>query len=172
MEPTTHRPAVGQRSWLAGTLARPGRRLLGLHASRMLATARRRTGLDDFGDPSFREPLERLLDSLEREARLNLVGRIAAREDLTGMLVNRLKLERDRKQHPAIASEVIRRPLVITGLPRSGSTFLHGLLAQDPASRVPLHWELRFPSPPPTGRRTTPIRASSVRHGTSAGSSA
>ena len=155
MAPTTHRPAAGQRSWLAavrrgaGTLARPGRRLLGLNASRMLATASRRTGLDDFGDPAFREPLERLLDSLEREARLNLVGRIAAREDLTGMLMNRLKLERDRKQHPAIAGEQIRRPLVITGLPRSGSTFLHGLLAQDPASRVPLHWELRFPSPPP-----------------------
>ncbi len=149
------RPAVGRRSWLAvvrrgaGTLSRPGRRLLGLDASRMLATARRRTGLEDFGDPSFREPLERLLESLEREARLNLVGRIAAREDLTGMLMNRLKLERDRKQNPAIADEQIRRPLVITGLPRSGSTFLHGLLAQDPASRVPLHWELRFPSPPP-----------------------
>ena len=150
-----HRPVPPQRSWLAvvrrgaGGLARPGRRLLGLDASRMLATASRRTGLDDFGDPAFREPLERLLDSLEREARLNLIGRIAAREDLTGMLMNRLKLERDRKLHPAIAHEQIRRPLIITGLPRTGSTFLHGLLAQDPASRVPLHWELRFPSPPP-----------------------
>jgi hypothetical protein len=44
----------------------------------MLATATRRTGLREFGDPSFRAPLERLLRSLEREARLNLVGRIAA----------------------------------------------------------------------------------------------
>ena len=149
-----------------GLVARPGRRLLGLDATRMLATAIRRTGLRDFGDPSFREPLERLLRSLEREANLNLVGRIAAREDLTGMLVNRLLLERDRARHPEIAHEDIRRPLVITGLPRSGSTFLHGLLAQDPASRVPLHWELRFPSPPPerSTRDTDPRISRAARH--------
>jgi len=158
-------PTAGPRTWL-DIVARPGRRLLGLDASRMLATATRRTGLRDFGDPSFRAPLERLLRSLEREARLNLVGRIAAREDLTGMLVNRLLLERDRERHPGIAREDVRRPLVITGLPRSGSTFLHGLLAQDPASRVPLHWELRFPSPPPerSSRDTDPRIARAARH--------
>jgi hypothetical protein len=89
------------------------------------------------------------LRSIESEARLNLIGRFAARADLTGMLKNRLLLERDRARHPEIAGQQIRRPLVITGMPRSGSTFLHGLLAQDPARRVPLHWELRFPTPPP-----------------------
>src|SRR5262249_39705110 len=93
--------------------------------------------------------LARLVQSIEREARLSFVGRLAAREDLTRMLMNRLRIERDRQRHPDIAAEQIRRPLFITGLPRSGSTFLHGLLAQDPASRVPLHWELRSPSPPP-----------------------
>ena len=161
-----------ERTWLdlvrdgVGLVARPGRRLLGLDATRMLATAIRRTGLRDFGDPLFREPLERLLRSLEREANLNLVGRIAAREDLTGMLVNRLLLERDRARHPGIAHEDIHRPLVITGLPRSGSTFLHGLLAQDPASRIPLHWELRFPSPPPerSTRDTDPRISRAARH--------
>jgi len=155
MRPAMQPPAGPQRTWLdvvrdgASLVARPGRRLLRLEANRMLATASRRTGLHDFGDPAFREPLERLLRSLEAEAHLNLVGRIAAFGDLTGMLMNRLLLERDRARHPGIAREQIRRPLIITGLPRSGSTFLHGLLAQDPASRVPLHWELRFPSPPP-----------------------
>jgi hypothetical protein len=172
VNPTTERRAVGQRTWLdvvrggVGLVARPGRRLLGLDASGMLSTAMRRTGLRDFGDPAFRDPLERLLRSLDREASLNLVGRIAAREDLTGMLVNRLLLEHDRERHPGIAQEAIRRPLVITGLPRSGSTFLHGLLAQDPASRVPLHWELRFPSPPPqkSTRDTDPRIARAARH--------
>ena len=132
----------------------------------MLSTANRRTGLHEFGYPSFREPLERLLRSLEGEARLNLVGRIAAREDLIGMLMNRLMLERDRARHRGIADEQIRRPLVITGLPRSGSTFLHGLLAQDPSSRVPLHWELRFPSPPPerSTRETDPRIERAARH--------
>ena len=124
------------------------RRVLALEADRLLAAAARRTGLHDFGDAAFREPFERLLRSLRRDARLTLVGRIAARIELTSLLVNRLALERDRMHHPGIAAERITRPLVITGLPRSGSTLLHGLLAQDPASRVPLHWELRFPSPP------------------------
>ena len=125
------------------------RRLVRLTPESLLAAARRRIGLDDFGDPAFREPLERLLASIEAEARLTLIGRIAARHDLSGMLVNRLRIEHDRRQHPEIGDEEIRRPLVITGLPRTGSTFLHGLLAQDPANRTPRHWELRSPSPPP-----------------------
>ena len=87
--------------------------------------------------------------SLASEARLNLMGRVAAREDLTRMLSNRLRLERDRHLHPEIAAEEIRRPLFIAGLPRSGSTLLYNLLAQDPANRVPLNWETMYPSPPP-----------------------
>src|SRR5262249_17975739 len=64
-------------------------------------------------------------------------------------LTNRLRLEEDRRRHPEIAAEEIRRPIVITGLPRSGSTLLHALLAQDPANRVPQTWETLRPSPPP-----------------------
>lgn len=151
----TEPPASKQPAWLefirrgARLLEGPGGHLVPLNSRSVLAAARQRTGLDDFGDPAFREPLDRLLRSLEGEARLNLVGRVAAREDLTGMLMNRLRIERDRRRHPGIAAEDIRRPLFITGLPRSGSTFLHGLLAQDRANRVLLHWELRSPSPPP-----------------------
>ena len=125
------------------------RRVVSLEPESLLSAARRRTRLEDFGDDAFRDPLRRLLASIEAEARLNAIGRIAARFDLTGMLVNRLLIERDRRRHPEIAREEIRRPLVITGLPRTGSTFLHGLLAQDPANRTPRHWELRSPSPPP-----------------------
>ena len=65
------------------------------------------------------------------------------------MLNNRLRLVADRRRQPAIADEVIRRPLFITGLPRSGTTFLHALLAQDPAHRAPQVWEVMYPSPPP-----------------------
>jgi Sulfotransferase family len=127
----------------------PARRFVRLDETRLLATARRRTGLYDFGDVAFQEPLRRLLQSLQAEAQLNLVGRVAAREDLTRILVNRLKLEHDRQQHPQIAAEEIHRPVFITGLPRSGSTLLHGLLAQDTANRVPVNWETLHPSPPP-----------------------
>ncbi len=128
---------------------RAAERVVSLAPEGLLAAARRRARFDDFGAPDFREPLDRLLASIDADARLNVIGRVAARHDLTGMLVNRLLVERDRQQHPEIAEEQIRRPLVITGLPRTGSTFLQGLLAVDPANRTPRHWELRSPSPPP-----------------------
>jgi hypothetical protein len=126
-----------------------GRRFVRLDEDGLIAAAQRRTRLHDFGDSAFREPLRRLLHSVETEARLNLVGRVAAREDITRILANRLNLQRDRQQYPGIAVEEIRRPLFITGMPRSGSTLLHGLLAQDRANRVPLNWETLHPSPPP-----------------------
>jgi Sulfotransferase family len=127
----------------------PGRRLVALDADRLVAAGRRRAGGQEFEDTAFLEGLYRLVRSLTTEAHPNLLGRIAARESIVGHLANRLLLERDRRQHPEIAAEQIRRPIVITGLPRSGSTLLHGLLAQDAANRVPQTWETLRPSPPP-----------------------
>ena len=65
------------------------------------------------------------------------------------MLCNRLRLQEDRRRHPQIADQIIRRPLFITGLPRTGSTLLHALLAQDVSCRAPQTWEVMHPSPPP-----------------------
>ncbi len=132
-----------------------GGRLLGrwatasLRAESLLRDARRKTGLDEFGGPPFDEPLRRLAESMEAEARLNPMGRMATRYDLVHLLVNRLRMEEDRKRNPAIAEETPRRPIFIAGLPRTGTTLLHSLLALDPASRVPLTWECMYPSPPP-----------------------
>jgi hypothetical protein len=123
--------------------------MAGLQADHLLQSAHRQTALDDFGDPSFREPLRRLLESLEAEARLNPMGRLATRYDLIRLLINRLRMEEDRKRNPGIAEEETRRPIIITGLPRTGTTLLHSLLALDPGSRVPLTWETMYPSPPP-----------------------
>src|SRR5262245_26616320 len=127
----------------------PGRRLVALDEDRLLAAARRRAGGRDFGDTTFLGGLRQLLRGLVEEAGLNFLGRIAAREAIVNCLANRLRLERDRGRHPEIGTQEIRRPLVITGLPRSGSTLLHALLAQDPANRVPQTWEMMTPSPPP-----------------------
>ncbi len=123
--------------------------LIGLQAEDLLESACRQAALDDFGDRSFREPLRRLLESLEAEARLNPMGRLATRYDLIRLLINRLRMEEDRKRNPAIAEEETRRPIIITGLPRTGTTLLHSLLALDPSNRVPLTWETMYPSPPP-----------------------
>jgi hypothetical protein len=116
----------------------------------VVAEAGRRTGgLDDFGEGPFLEPLGRFLDALNREARLNDVGRVIARERALLHTVNRLDYVNDRKQFPAIADERIVAPVFIIGFPRTGTTILHDILAQDPDSRAPLTWETMFPSPPP-----------------------
>ena len=122
---------------------------LSLDEKILLGKACKRVGLDDFGDDSFLEPLRLLLNSYETEAELNFIGRICVQNDILRLLGNRLRLVEDRKRFPEIAAEIIRRPLFITGLPRSGTTFLHALLAQDPAHRAPQVWEVMHPSPPP-----------------------
>jgi hypothetical protein len=130
-------------------LAKNGFSFLRLDEKTLLDKACAQTGLDDFGDDSFREALRVLLQAYETEAELSFVGRICVHGDSVRLLNNRLRLVADRRQFPAIAAEVIRRPLFITGLPRSGTTFLHALLAQDPAHRAPQVWEVMHPSPPP-----------------------
>jgi len=121
-----------------------------LDVDSILAEARQRAGgVDDFGNGPFLEPLKLLLDSLEREGRLNGLGRLIARERVLGHTANRLSYVADRKRYPEIAQEEIERPVFIIGMPRTGTTILHDILAQDPDNRAPLTWEAMFPSPPP-----------------------
>ena len=109
----------------------------------------RKTGLDDLGDDLVFQRLAILLNSLKTDARLNFFGRICAHSDILRLLCSRIQLVEARKRHPEIAEQRIRRPLFITGLPRTGSTLLHALLGQDPAARVPKVWEVMHPFPPP-----------------------
>src|SRR5262245_54961518 len=95
----------------------------------LLDHARERSGLDDFGDVPFTDALDALVDSLNRDARVDGDVEDGAAAMLTGILVKRLRLVDDRAQHPGIASEQITAPIVIVGQPRSGSTHLHALLA-------------------------------------------
>jgi len=115
----------------------------------VLEEAQHETGLADFGGEEFRPGLRLLMRDLEGEAGLTLAGRFAARHDTVSLLTQRLRLAEDRRRHPAIAEQEIRRPLFIVGLPRTGSTLLHHLLGQDPASRAAQAWEVMAPSPPP-----------------------
>ena len=119
-----------------------------IRAVDLIQTATRRCGLDDFGGGDFVEGLSRLLDSCQRESKLNLIGRIALRADLIRTLCSRLLMQRDRQAYPEVARQEIREPLFIIGLPRSGTTLLHTLLAMDPDHRAPLTWEVMMPSPP------------------------
>lgn len=112
------------------------------------ATART-GGLEDLGDGPFVEPLGRLVDSLAADGRLNDIGRLISNERMLLHTVNRLRYVNDRTRMPEIAEEKIERPVFIIGMPRTGTTILHDILACDPRSRAPLTWEVMFPSPPP-----------------------
>ena len=130
----------------------------------LLKKARADTGLDDFGEDDFEAPLRRLLDSLENEAQLTLVGRMIARTDLLRTLQNRLGMVELLKRHPEITEQPVERPLFVVGPPRSGTTIFHDLLAMDPDNRVPLAWEAAYPLPPPeTASYTSDARIAKVR---------
>lgn len=120
--------------------------------------ARRHARLEDFGDDGFREPLRRLAEAIKCEARLNLIGKLAFRQDSLHILINRLEIERDRAKYPEISAQKIEKPIFIIGLPRTGTTILHSLLGQDPGYRVPLTWEVMSPSPPTADGEARRIR--------------
>lgn len=118
-------------------------------ALRFAGTASAATGLDDFGDPTWQDGLDRLLDALEREAALNDLGRAIVKGEVVGYLTSRLGIVAARRADPAIAATPITAPIVIVGQGRTGTTILHDVIAQDPQVRVPLTWEVDRPCPPP-----------------------
>jgi len=120
-----------------------------LVSDRLVDAACAATGLDDFGEPAWRPGLERYVDSLNHDARLHELGEQVVAGEIVDYLSTRLGLLEWRKRHPEIADADVVPPIVIVGQARTGTTILHDLLAQDPANRVPLTWEVDRPIPPP-----------------------
>jgi hypothetical protein len=128
--------------WLsdaAGFLRRP------LLADELIETAQRRTGLNDFGEWQFLPALRVLLQSCEDEAALGAFGRFALRWDVLRFIENLLRLRATEKASDTPAPAV-ERPIFVTGLPRSGTTFLHSLLMADKANVVPRCWQTIDPA--------------------------
>jgi hypothetical protein len=124
-----------------------------LESDSLCADARRRTQLEDFGDPPIDPALKILVNSLEREANLHRLGRFLMRVHLRDLLETRLQLTQAWRWRSKLPdASVIERPIFITGLPRSGSTFLHELLAEDQENRAPRVWEVMFPHSPDSDR--------------------
>ncbi len=115
----------------------------------LLQAACRATGCDDFGDDFFLQGLRRLLRAYDEEARLSPFGRMMVRQELAGILKSRLSVQRAWNQNPAILKAQVGRPIFILGLPRTGTTVLHHLLAQDPANQVLEYWLAAAPGPRP-----------------------
>ncbi len=118
-------------------------------SEQLLELASKATGLDDFGDPEFLPHYQSLIEAFRDEAELNLFGVLAAKRDVLNLLCGRLRLQEQLASYPEIQNESITRPLIIIGLPRAATTYLHGLLAQDAANRAPLNWEIMYPFPRP-----------------------
>ncbi|MBV8055340.1 MAG: sulfotransferase [Deltaproteobacteria bacterium] len=118
-----------------------------LQVDLLAAEACRRVGAEDFGEWSFREPLAVLLQAYQEEAGLTAFGRVAARWDMLRFLCNLLRLRLEEKNTPKIVHEEVKQPIFLMGLPRSGTTFLHNLLAQDPANLAVRCWQAIYPYP-------------------------
>ncbi len=120
-----------------------------LDGAGLLDFAQQRCRLDGFGDDAVAAPLRVLLQSYSREASLSLVGRAAARWDIQRFLSNLARMAEEEAARPGIRDEPIEAPIFVTGLPRSGTTFLYRLLAEDAGHRVPRTWETIHPYPDP-----------------------
>jgi hypothetical protein len=120
-----------------------------LNADAILAAAQRRTGMDDFGTLDVREPLGRVVAALEEENCLTPLGRLLVRRQLVRLAVARLGVVAALKEHPEVLGEKVVQPIFVLGLPRTGSTLLHRLLAQDSAARALRLWEMARPTAGP-----------------------
>ena len=116
-----------------------------LDAAQLLETAATRTGFSDFGPPTFRDGLDRIVECIRTESQLNPMGEAAAPEVLLSYLVNRLQVLDWQRRYPEITQAPVVPPVVMIGMGRTGTTILHDLLGQDPATRVPLTWEIEQP---------------------------
>jgi hypothetical protein len=120
---------------------------LDLSPESLLAEARAQAKLVDFGDPAFRTGLAVLTETYETTANLSPAGRKRTRRRLVQLLATRLRVEEAWKRHPEVRAIEIRRPVYLTGLPRTGTSALFNLLAADPRHRPLLLWEGLFPDP-------------------------
>lgn len=143
------RPVMRVANRIGNGLEACGIRTVDLSEETILRKACRKTGLTDFGDERFRIPLRSILESYENDPNLTLIGRVLAQKMMMHIVGNRLKIHHDLKKYPEILSDEIHRPLFVLGLPRTGTTLLYNLLAQDTGARPLLFWESMSPSPPP-----------------------
>ena len=113
----------------------------------LVAAAERRTGLDDLGDPTLLHRLAAQVDAVEADAGLSGLGRFLVRQRLVGLLAARLRFEDFVRRHPEALDVELEPPVIVVGLPRSGTTHLVNLLATDGRFRSLPWWEAQEPIP-------------------------
>jgi len=123
--------------------------LISLDVEEMISVARGTSGLSDFGDfdGDWKARLGSLVDAIERESKLTVLGRLMARQEILRCLGTRLAITRRLDECPAILDEVIEAPIIVTGQGRSGTSILFELLSLDPDARSISAWEATHPVP-------------------------
>jgi hypothetical protein len=129
---------------------------LHLEPDELHALAAEAEGLDDFGDPAYREALEVLCRALMTDVELTPMGVVSQHTLLVSLLRSRLRIQRVLAEHPEIRDIEIAAPIIVAGLPRTGTTHLHNLMSADPALRSLPYWESLEPVPPEDERATDP----------------
>jgi hypothetical protein len=131
----------------------------------LISQAMDATGLSELGPGDFRDGLDVLLQSLERDAALSPTNDSSVIASLRRRLVNRLELEAWYRDHPEIEELTVRGPVDINGLPRTGTTALANMMSLDPQFRCLRAWEQSQPCPPPTSESETtdPRRVQAAR---------
>lgn len=144
-----------RRPWPIRSLVFTGRMLdkcglkqADLSEDSVIAAAEKRTGLYDWGPEPFQEPLRLILQDFQNDPNRGFVGRFSGRQRTINLLCNRLLIQDDLKRFPETTSLPVERPIFVLGFPRSGTSVLHNLLAQDPANRAPRMWETVQPAVP------------------------
>lgn len=118
-----------------------------LEKDKLIKAARKNTGLYDLGKDFWDEPLDRLLYSMNEEARLHPLGRFITQKRMENLLSVRLRAENWFKKYPEILEQSLLPVKVIVGLQRTGTTKLHRMLASDKNNRTLLSWEALNPAP-------------------------
>lgn len=126
-----------------------GLRLGNIDTDVIIQKAMQEAGVSKIIDDSFQEPLEVLIHSANQNPNLRLTGRLSFKDDLLRRVSNRLQIDATLQAYPDILEQPIEQPIFIAALPRTGTTLLHRLFAQDEHLRVPLEWEMDYPCPPP-----------------------
>ena len=147
----------GEYDRIGASYTRRGRRAR-LHAEQLLEQALKRGGRREFADRSFIHPFERLLESCNEEANLSMLGARALRVDVMRFLRNLLRFDDVEAACPSVLSRPIQAPVFITGMPRSGTTFLHRLILQDPGTIAPRLFQLVDPHASRAGRIEAGLR--------------
>lgn len=124
-----------------------------LDGDELLDVASRRLALNDFGDDHFLEPFHKLTQDLDNNDDIMPVGRFFYRKYLLNFLKNRLLLVDEWKKHPEVLDTPVKTPLIIVGLPRTGTTRLFNILERDENHRTLSFWEANRPAPPPSEAR-------------------